>query len=217
MKTSRIDAGDTEFRQDITLIWQGEQRAGELRRRDDGVDVAEFMGRYPRWPAPPPKHCNLSWKWYSQNYQPQIIKVLKERGMALFMGPYGTGKTACIWLTILLLLIKNPERSIKFIKWSRLCILVINCSSFTASEEEQERLAIIRRADALFIDDLGGIQPSRVEQLYIYDLLDHRWEHNLLTIASVNVSKEELLERVGGAVLSRFSASIPFTGPDGRK
>lgn len=88
-----------------------------------------------------------------------------------------------------------------------------------ARADRSERLAAIRRAELLFIDDLG-MEPSTVkswgnEVSPLVDVLYYRYDRQLWTLATSNLVNEgDIMRRYGARIADRFSEMFDLLGFD---
>lgn len=132
-------------------------------------------------------------------------KFRSDQGVYLY-GPTGCGKTllACIILNEIIRLYQKPVR---FAKISRDIFGKLRASFNPGSDfygegrKIEEELASV---SALVIDDFGVHRESDWVNLVLYDLIDSRYENNLLTIITSNEPMDSWKDISNGRVYSRL-------------
>lgn len=142
------------------------------------------------------------------------------RGLYLY-GPTGAGKTllSCV---ILNELIRLYQADAHYAKISRDIIGKLRDTYNQQSESYGEGRRIeqkLGKYPALVIDDFGVQKESTWVNSVLYDLIDTRYENNLLTILTSNEPMDSWKEIAGGRVLSRLREmclEIHMEAPDFR-
>lgn len=126
----------------------------------------------------------------------------RERGTNLILiGPSGTGKghlAAGIGAAII-------ERSLSD-------VVFVNCltffreikATFDGEGSETEIMDRLIGADLLILDDLGVQWGSKNEELYLYALINGRYERKAPIIATTNLSIQELSDALGERIIDRL-------------
>jgi len=145
------------------------------------------------------------------------MKAPSRRSCLLLQGVAGTGKTTLLWaiyamfsLTNTAMLYTSAQKLFDYYT------LMLSGSSVLFNEYKTER--------RLFIDDLGA-EPARclyygVEYLPIQEVLTYRYERQLPTIITTNLSDSMLRERYGERISDRFAEMctiLRFSGKSYRK
>lgn len=71
-------------------------------------------------------------------------------------------------------------------------------------EAESEILDIMQDVDLLLIDDIGTENPTDWVMEKLYMIIDHRVEHQKSSIFTTNLTGDEMIYRLGGALTSRI-------------
>ncbi len=136
-------------------------------------------------------------------------------------GPTGCGKTllACVILNELVRLYRVPVR---YAKISRDVLGKLRSTFNPASPSYGEGRQIeeeLGRVPVLVIDDFGVHRESEWVNTVLYDLIDARYENNLLTILTSNEPLADLKDVFGGRLYSRLVSlcrEIQIDAPDFR-
>lgn len=119
----------------------------------------------------------------------------------MIYGPVGTGKTHAAWAVANAVGLDN----IKYMN------LVEALANLRRSFDLRSGDMFLDFADTaqygryLLIDDLGVEKPTEWALETIYGLINHRYEHELPTIFTSNLSLGELSEHLGDRIASRIS------------
>ena len=119
--------------------------------------------------------------------------LLKKSNKGLYIcGDLGVGKTyLCIALANSL--VKNGEK-VAFVKTADFFTAMRN-NIYSNPELAQKHVSALKRADYLFLDDIGAESVSEfIRDDILLGILEYRLEHDLLTIFTSNLSKDELLK-----------------------
>jgi DNA replication protein DnaC len=136
-------------------------------------------------------------------------------------GPAGSGKTliSCAILNELIRLYQTP---VKYAKISRDVLSKLRASFNPNSEFYGEGHRIeeeLARVEALVIDDFGVHRESEWVNTVLYDLIDARYENNLLTIITSNDPLDSIRDVFQGRLYSRIRemcVEIGIDAPDYR-
>lgn len=147
----------------------------------------------------------------------------RTRTSLLLFGTPGTGKTTfmqAMWMTIGFLYqeeISRREIRSSFIKASELGSLL---------KTDKDGYKAVKGATCLFIDDLGFTGESEVVNDYgvkarpIEDIIEHRYDKQLFTVCTTNLTEGEIREKYGDRIHSRICEQfmmIPVVGMDYRQ
>ncbi len=68
----------------------------------------------------------------------------------------------------------------------------------------------------LFIDDFGIERATERSERDFYEIIDTRWENDLITVITTNLSQPQIQKSYGDRILSRLKDSewVKFNGPD---
>jgi DNA replication protein DnaC len=145
------------------------------------------------------------------------------RTSLLFYGTTGTGKTTfmrSMYMTVGFLYqdeIRSNTLISRYIKASELG------SVLKSDKDDYKRL---RAATCLFIDDLGFNGESEVVNDYgvkarpIEDIIEHRYDRQLLTVCTTNLTGGEIRDKYGERIYSRMCETfsmVAVTGQDFRQ
>lgn len=145
------------------------------------------------------------------------MQAPSRRSCLLLQGVAGTGKTTLLWAIYSLFSLMNTAMlytsSQKLFDYYT---LMMSGTSVIYNEYKTER--------RLFIDDLGA-EPARclyfgVEYLPIQEVLSYRYERQLPTIITTNLSDTMIRERYGERISDRFAEMctiLRFSGKSYRK
>jgi DNA replication protein DnaC len=142
-------------------------------------------------------------------------------GFALF-GDYGTGKTHLLAAKTIYLL----ERGIQsvFVNTAEIFQEIRNCFDVDDSGKAVRQirasdiLDLLKTCEDLSLDDVGKEKPSEWVRDVFYQIINHRYDHELPTSFTTNCSAEELKAHVGPATYRRLTEpckgrAITIKGP----
>lgn len=143
-------------------------------------------------------------------------------GSLLLIGPPGTGKTHIIWALSQRLHKRDRdwEEETGDRKDLPSSYIVNECAAICRNRYDWGAMGeLADYAGVLCVDDLGFMQPSDWEKKAVYFLANERYEKDLKTIWTTNLTMERLTEWYGGAIASRISGGvvIPTGGEDRRQ
>lgn len=151
-------------------------------------------------------------KAFAQEYAEGFDGVLKTGRCALFLGRPGTGKTHLAvgicrrameqHRTALFSTVMRAIRRIKS-SWHR-----------SADETEDAAIKVFVEPDLLVLDEVGVQFGSETEQMYLFDILNERYERRRPTILLSNLAVHDVQRYLGERVFDRLredgGAVIPF-------
>lgn len=147
-------------------------------------------------------------------YAKNLNKMSDGYNSLILYGDYGTGKTH-LAAAIVNYAIENYGTLCLFDTWAG------HLESIKASwSGDRDSLNRIKNVELLVIDDYGKDKPSDWNNEMLFEVVNHRYESNLPTIVTTNMTKEGFAHRVGEAVYSRLCETFvgcEFTGEDMRK
>lgn len=120
----------------------------------------------------------------------------------VFRGGVGLGKTflsSAIANTVL-----QAGRTVIYVTLSDLLDLI---RRYKFETDDAEALALLRAADLLILDDLGGEKVSEFSLQELFALINHRLNHRLPLIVSTNLSLSALEEVYTARIASRLIGS----------
>jgi len=141
------------------------------------------------------------------------------RTSMLLYGTPGTGKTTfmkSMWMTVGFLYrdeISKREMRIKYIKASDLGALL---------KQDKDGYKEVKGATCLFIDDLGFNGESELVNDYgvkarpIEDIIEHRYDRQLLTVCTTNLTSGEIRDKYGERIYSRICETFSMVGVAGQ-
>lgn len=147
------------------------------------------------------------------------LKDMKEKGTGiLFGGPPGPGKT-----TAAVIILKYLARAGWTCWMTSLSEIVEEIQkTWNNSDQTSEYLEHCRNADFLLIDDLGKehMGPSGFSGTIFDNLIRHRTQHRLPTFITTNLTRNEIRDRYGDALLSLVEGKckvVTVNGADVRR
>lgn len=93
-------------------------------------------------------------------------------------------------------------------------------------KNDKTKLNKVKCCDVLFLDDIGFSGENEIVNEYgnktipFIDIMEYRYDRKLMTVATTNLTSQELKSRYGERIYSRFCEIfqvLPFTGKDYRK
>lgn len=142
----------------------------------------------------------------------------RSRTCLLLYGTPGTGKTTfmrAMWMTVGFMYreeIAKKEMSNKYVKASELGAVL---------KGDKDEYKAIKGATCLFIDDLGFNGESELVNDYgvkarpVEDIIEHRYDRQLLTVCTTNLTAGEIRERYGERIYSRICETFGMVGVAG--
>lgn len=149
------------------------------------------------------KNPNLDSCFYLSNENNEILNLwVNNPSSLLISGTYGTGKTYIMMCLIRELLKKFDLYQMRLIKSKVLDDkLLEDAREYGSSSYFIETLS---DTPFLFIDDFGVEKPTeRMERDY-YEIIDNRNSNFRPTIITTNLNNQEILNKMGGRIHSRF-------------
>lgn len=139
-----------------------------------------------------------------------------KKSIVLF-GSTGTGKTYFSFCLLKVLLEIEPSFKIAFKKSQQLDNEIVD----SLREYGSARYVIEnhKNIEYLFLDDLGVDRSSERWERDFYEIIDHRWADEKITVISTNFTPEQIEGVYGQRVLSRLKSFqwIKFYGEDLRE
>ncbi len=137
--------------------------------------------------------ANLSYADVQEELYLALASILHDRrdkGLYIY-GDLGVGKTyLCAALANSLV---KKGKKVAFVKVSDF-FNRMKAAIGTDPEGIDRNMALLKKADCLFLDDIGSESVSEfVRDDILFPILDHRLENGLMTVFTSNLSKEELL------------------------
>jgi DNA replication protein DnaC len=157
------------------------------------------------------------------NYCIRFLTDPTTRTSLLLYGTPGTGKTTfmkAMWMTVGFIYQEEISRKNivnRYIKASELGALL---------KQDKDAYKAVKSATCLFIDDLGFTGESEVVNDYgvkarpIEDIIEHRYDRQLLTVCTTNLTEGEIREKYGDRIHSRLCeqfAMLSVAGADYRQ
>jgi DNA replication protein DnaC len=160
---------------------------------------------------------------YPEEARPFMEQVLREckefalrvaRGLPVdnlvFRGGVGLGKTflsSAIANTVL-----QAGRTVIYVTLADLLDLI---RRYKFDTDDEDALAMLREADLLILDDLGGEKVSEFSLQELFALVNHRIVHRLPMVVSTNLSWSALEEVYTARIASRLMGSARLVKLDG--
>lgn len=153
----------------------------------------------------------------TQNRCTEKVKTFVQlnRGVLIINGSNGTGKsrTACCAINYR---IANGMSAGMYISCNyQVCPLIRSSRSFRAEKNESETLKEFYTTPFLILDEVGKGDDSVISKMFVTCVLAARYDNNLPTLITTNLSKQELAEFVGADITSRFKETATVAVLDG--
>lgn len=142
---------------------------------------------------------------YLDNYEENRMDG---KGFALY-GSGGVGKTHMLAAKTLWLIEKDVQSV--FVNFSEILEEIRNCYETDGDEKTSrqvkpsEIINLMKSAEDLSLDDIGKERPSPWVLEVLYNIMNHRYEEELPTSFSTNLSDEELKSHVGQFIHRRLT------------
>lgn len=134
----------------------------------------------------------------------EAFEIALEKGSSLiFIGKPGTGKTfaAC---SIINKLILKRDHSAKYVIANEFLTRLRNCYGSGATEMESEVFEDYTAPSLLVVDEIGRHKDSKHAADSLFALFDSRYREVRPTILISNMGKDEFVDYVGEAMVSRL-------------
>lgn len=130
---------------------------------------------------------------------------------SLLWGDYGTGKTHAIWS-----LVKAYKKKDYLVTTEYR--MAMDLKQGYSDNSHDARVKRYKEVGFLAIDEFGKVKKTDNHEAMIFDILNHRYEYQLLTIIAVNSESVESLHNIiSGDILDRYRSNIvAFTGESKR-
>jgi DNA replication protein DnaC len=139
----------------------------------------------------------------------------------LFLGRSGVGKTH-LAIAILNEVTRAKGRSGLYVDFSDLLMQIQSTFKSDSSESKEDVLAPYADVELLVLDELGATKPTDFARDMLYSLLNARYNHRRITIATSNFldepppgEREKLEDRVGYRLRSRLHEMCRTVEMDG--
>lgn len=152
----------------------------------------------------------------------KFITTCSQKCGLLLYGSTGTGKTTYL---------KAIEGMIRMLYRYEIQTSAITIRSFKASElgvmmkDDKDNYHRLKRACVLLLDDIGFAGDAEMVNNYgiktnpVVDVIEHRYDKQLFTVMTTNLTEQDIKERYGARIYSRLSEMcmwVAFTGKDYR-
>lgn len=153
----------------------------------------------------------------TQNRTTEKVKSFTQfsRGVLILNGSNGTGKsrTACAAINYR---IANGLNAGRYISCNyQVCPLIRSSRSFRAERNELQTLTDFYTTPFLILDEVGKGDDSVISKMFVTCVLAARYDNNLPTLITTNLTKQELSEFVGQDIQSRFFETATIATLDG--
>ena len=144
----------------------------------------------------------------------QAWKLSAEKPWLGFVGPTGVCKTRMSWLFAAEWLVrKTTARRIQtfaFVSSFEISEQVMSQFNESGSDKGDARAYLdrLRRVDVLSIDDLGKGRLTPAPAAELFALLDHRYQHNLVTLWTSNSAPEVIAAGLGDDMAAPFAGRL---------
>jgi len=136
----------------------------------------------------------------------------------LLSGPTGVGKTHHAW-ALLRQVVEGRAQAGKGLLWRFTSHPGLN-DELRPKPDGRHAYALepYLAAELLVLDDLGAGKQSEWTGDSLHRLVDHRWQHRLVTVYSTNLTAQQLTDAVGDRVVSRLADAerVVIKGDDRR-
>jgi DNA replication protein DnaC len=152
-----------------------------------------------------------------ENLKVFVKQWFNDKKSLVLFGNAGTGKTYFSFCLIKILLQVYPLFNILFKKVQQADNEIVECLKDYGSA--RYLIENLKNIEYLFLDDLGIDRSSERWERDFYEIIDHRWADEKITIITTNFSPEQIESIYGQRVLSRLKSFewISFTGKDLRE
>ncbi|WP_239287691.1 ATP-binding protein [Candidatus Nitrotoga sp. 1052] len=140
---------------------------------------------------------------FADNYADTFDDVLKGGRCAVFVGKPGTGKTH-LAVGIGLRIMHRDSCSALFTTVLRAIRRIKDTWSRNSNETERQAVAAMTFPDLLILDEVGVQIGSETEKLFLFDLLNERYEKRYPTIFISNLTVEEVKVYLGECIADRL-------------
>ena len=131
----------------------------------------------------------------------------------LLHGPSGVGKSHICCATLRHLISKRVEPGL-FVDYRHMFTTISN--TYDSDEREAEVIAPFLDAPILLLDDLGARRPTDWLLDTLGVILGHRYNNELSTICTTNLSGDQLARAIGQRMFSRLHQMCEFVPVQGR-
>ncbi len=149
--------------------------------------------------TPEQKYAHDFAKQYAESFQ----KIKKTGTSAIFYGEPGTGKTH-LSCAIAKHIMDKFDATVLFITALRAIRRIKSTWHHLSKETENDAVDALTYPDLLIIDEIGVQFGSDTEQMYLFDILNQRYENNKPTIILSNCDKDEIKRYLGDRVFDRM-------------
>jgi DNA replication protein DnaC len=171
-------------------------------------------------------HLPVLKRWSSKDIE------LVESGKGLYLhGSVGTGKTTALSALAISYIVhksiadirtgEHTEQLVQFINVPDLLDLIKRgFDNPTISDEANALLERLKHVPLVIFDDIGAERPSEWSRERLLTLINYRYDNEMCTFFSSNLTIPELVEQLGPRLQSRINGScapLAFNGPDRRK
>ena len=165
----------------------------------------------------PTRYRNMTFDDYHYNDEKgfKIVEHLKSGSSAILYGPNGTGKTMLAFCSV-----KYQWEQGKYAQY----ILAADFFDLVRkSFDKGDPLGLLREFtefDYLVVDEVDKMHGSQTEHIYLYRLINERYNENKHTVLISNAGKQGLMDVIGQSTFSRIAgegAVIAMPGEDYRR
>lgn len=187
---------------------------------DDEMEISQrdsyFDKNYARQAGVPERFLDATFE-NTQNRCTQRVKDFTQfaRGVLIIQGTNGTGKsrTACAAINYR---IASGLASGMYISCNyQVCPLIRSSRSFRADKNELQVLTEYYTTPFLILDEVGKGDDLVISKMFVTCVLAARYDNNLPTLITTNLTKQELAEFVGKDITSRFVETATVAILDG--
>lgn len=127
------------------------------------------------------------------------------KGILIIYGPNGTGKTRTACCAINHRIAQHVQAGDFISCGNEVCPMIRSSRSFKADRSEYETLKYYYTTPFLVIDEVGKGDDSVIAKMFVTNVLAARYNNQLPTLMTTNLTKDELMEFLGKDIEDRLA------------